>query len=413
MSDGGPVDNSNRRLMGLLAVVAILSFAWALVASVSAPSRETGLGQADAYSRGPLGHRGLYDTLQRLDIPVQVHRGDGDALQGGSGLLILAEPPPTGEGCEAMRQIVSRGGYGNLLLVLPKWQFVPPELGRGGLPTVTQVPLADVDRLLHVLAPDVNVVRPVSRPEVRRIDAEGTSVRVNITLPAPQLVTAAEDGGALGLAAAEGGLFVRVRDHMWVLADPDLLANHGIGRADNGVELLPLVAELRGDGPVVFEESLHGYRSPALWQTLTVPPLLYPVLHIVLLAAIWLWTGVRRFGAPAPDVVQSAGGRRVLIENTAQLVHRGGHTAYMLGRYWQAVVRDTTAQLRLAGEDHPARLRSLSASIRGGAAVEPIHTLEREVQAAQADARPPPLRLALLAGRIHRFRETLTQRGKL
>ena len=207
---------------------------------------------------------------------------------------------------------------------------------------------------------------------------------------------------------------------MTLLADPDLLNNHGLVRAQNGALSVALIDRLRRGAPVVLDATLHGYTVPELWSALLRAPLVYPMLQLALLAALWALAGSGRFGAPRrdfdlatrPPVSSGAipersfsdgplgSGRQVLVENTVELLHRGGHSAHMLLRYWHTTVRDLAHLNRLAGEEHAVRLRALGLALHR---TDDLNAVDADVASAAArrlDARA----IARLAKRIHGLR---------
>ena len=128
----------------------------------------------------------------------------------------------------------------------------------------------------------------------------------------------------------------------YILADPDLLNNGGLGRGENARLMLHLLREMEADaGGVLVDETLHGFSlatSPT--AALTRPPLVWITLHLVLLAAALLWLANGRFGTPPSPLRARRDGKAFLIANTASLLLVGRHHQHLLGRYLTQSVRE-------------------------------------------------------------------------
>ena len=97
---------------------------------------------------------------------------------------------------------------------------------------------------------------------------------------------------------------------MLVLSDPDMLSNHGLAHAGNPTAALAMLSELdRDGGPVVIDETLHGYgREPSVYRSLFDFPMLLATLQVALTVGVLLWAGMARFGPthpPAPPHARS------------------------------------------------------------------------------------------------------------
>src|SRR5262245_59436086 len=81
------------RVLVAIVAVCIMAFVGMLYIAIfgggANPERETG---PSTYSSSAIGHKGLMDTLRRLDIPVVISRFDSGAKANTGSLLVLAEP---------------------------------------------------------------------------------------------------------------------------------------------------------------------------------------------------------------------------------------------------------------------------------------------------------------------------------
>jgi hypothetical protein len=131
---------------------------------------------------------------------------------------------------------------------------------------------------------------------------------------------------------------------MFILAEPDLLANHGLKDQRTAALAVQIIQRLRpNDGPVAFDLTLHGFgQTRNLLKTLLVPPFLALTLSILAAA---LLAGLHAFGrfGPARDEPRALPfGKAALIDNAAGLIRRAGRGGRM-GEAYVALTRDAAA----------------------------------------------------------------------
>src|SRR5262249_36446981 len=134
---------------------------------------------------------------------------------------------------------------------------------------------------------------------------------------------------------------------LWILADPDLLSNEGIGQADNAAIAVALVEALRPTGAVVvIDEVLHGFEQhPNLLRLALDLPFLIVTIGAAAAVLLLLWAGTGRFGAPQASPPPLAAGKASLIGNAAGLLMLGGAVNPMLSRYLQMMAASVSAAL--------------------------------------------------------------------
>jgi hypothetical protein len=325
---------SRTTVIALLGVGAVsLGVTIALTLAGDDPGAQTSAG-ADGYSASAIGHKGLVQLLEKLGVPVVVSRSHS-ADKAHDGLLIIAEPAVTGEEPrERLRALVASAQ--RALVVLPKW-YGWTERGKPWIDEANPLPADDVASVLGALGLDVKIARE-RQPE----DWALTGDDARPVLREPQLIVTdaltavvATRSGRLLLGAYEttGGGVVHV------LADPDVLNNAGLRYAENARFAVDLIDELRGGGPVVIDETLHGYaQQPSLMRTLVAFPLVLATLQVVVCALLAVWAAMVRFGPRSAAPPPIAPGKDFLIRNTAALLHYGGHHAHALERYLQLTV---------------------------------------------------------------------------
>ena len=243
-----------------LIAVGVAAFAGAAYFAITGDDPEASkTSGANAFSYSAIGHKGLVETLRRLDVPVLVNRGL-ERVAGPTSLLVVVEPPPA-----AVRVVPGLGAAGAVLWVLPKWIGPSDAAHPGWVEFVRPLARAEVERVLRNIVRDGTVVRAPGPlvPAARRF-------RLVPTLDSPQLM---RSGRLDPIVATEDGMLVGVFKRggrpIWILSDPDVLSNYGLGRGDNAVFVLKLIERLRPEGgTVIIDETAHGFaRQRSLWRS--------------------------------------------------------------------------------------------------------------------------------------------------
>jgi len=262
-------------------------------------------------------------------------------------LLVIAEP---GSALGEQDRVGDLLDAKTVLLVLPKWHGLPSRTHTGWIGYAELVSTLSADQVLNLA---------VAQAEVARLDTEATWTKNELghepTLVAPTQVirgsslrpiVASGDDILVGeLAARE--LAARGR-RLWVLADPDVIENHGISEGDNAAFAVALVRALQsGEGNVVFDETIHGFvaRPDNPLRLMFQFPFVVVTLQGLMAIGLLLWATLGRFGAPqtAPPALSS--GKQALVESAAKLLGYAGYQQRMVRRYVQASLRDVARQL--------------------------------------------------------------------
>ena len=187
-----------------------------------------------------------------------------------------------------------------------------------------------------------------------------------------------------------------------MLADPDVIANHGLAHQGNAALALALIKALRqGDGSVVFDETVHGFvvRPASPFLLLFRFPFVVATVQGLLAVALLLWATLGRFGAPQSAPPALSAGREGLLQNMAKLVEFTGHQDVIVKRYVQETVRDVAVQLHAPRElsgRRPDRLAAAGRAWRAGSTIDCEAVLQ---QAAETGARRAKCRRALVRAR--------------
>jgi hypothetical protein len=342
----------------LLIVAGVLAFAGAAYFSVLDGSARTS--GTNSFSKSAIGHAAFLELLRHQDIPVVVSRNESGAKANEDSLLIVAEP--------LSYKITKSGGLpaaDRTLLVLPKWRGAPDPKRPGWVGHVALQSEETVARVMSKLLPDATLTRPTGelawkktalaalhkvRPNRSDNDLLWARIRSRSTptIDRPQFIVS--ETLTPIISSAEGVLVGGAKlDSGWlfVISDPDLLSNHGIGIADNAALMLDLLALFRPtDGAVIIDETVHGFRSnPNLWRKMFELPFL--VATIVACAAILVLLGAAtgRFGAPLPAERQRRESETGLIENAVDLLQEAGHGTAIVQRYPPVALRAVARRL--------------------------------------------------------------------
>lgn len=294
------------------------------------------------FSRSAIGHAGIAEVLQRLNIPVVKNQDNSlDKLADG-GVLVLAEPRPGGQSEQTIRTLLKAD---TILIVLPKWAGAPSEKNPKWVAQVRERDISEAQWVLRLVAPRADVAR-VSTAVVWSTNQLG--LIPNIVEPT-QLIRG--DPLVPIVGSADGMLIGEITDRnrkIWVLSDPDVIANHGLPHADNAALAVALISRLRGrDGVVVFQETIHGFTTQTSnpFALMLRFPFVIASAQGAIAIALLLWASLARFGAPQPAPAALSAGRQGLLQNVANLIEFTGHQQVMIRRYVQETIRDAARQL--------------------------------------------------------------------
>ena len=398
MSDAAPIFSRKLMLGWIAGAVVIFAASLYLMGSKEYEGPESA--GASTFSRSAIGHAGIFDVLQRLDIPVIKSLSNSMEKVGAGDVLVLAEPRAS------FRQddLISKLKAERVLLVLPKWVGLPSDRHPGWVREVRGRGTTDPSSVVSLVASRMEVVRedgPVLwttneldlRPDVVKPTQlmRGTGLRPVI----------AGDKGML-----VGELVERNR-RVLVLSDPDVIANHGLARQGNAALAVALVKRLRGaNGTVVFDETIHGYTAPAEnpFALLFRFPFVIATVQGLIAVGLLLWATLGRFGAPQSAPPPLSAGRAGLLQNMAKLIEFTGHQQVMIRRYVEETLRHVARQLHapraLAGDALVAWLKRVGGA--RGVSVD-CGSLLQQARELGAAGRRDQASLVRLARETHRW----------
>jgi len=357
---------------------------------------------SSAYSRSALGHQVAFDLLEKLGIHVVLSRHES-GLKARSSLLIIAEPVVDSGNSDQLREMAQAAK--RTLLVLPKRDGVPDPMARAWISESEMVPISDVSSTLAAFVDDAKIARlsGAESPELETSDFATPTVSGLQVIESEELEPIIQTStGQILLGQTGSGV--------WVLSDPDILANHGIGHGDNAVLFTQIISAARESGDtVVVDEVLHGYRTkPSIWRSLFEFPLVLVSAQVGLLTLMLLWALTRRFGKPVKAVGGIDPGKEFLIENTASLLHFGGHTSDMLRRYFDDTVRHVRSRLHTPETMNPSDAQAWLDRVGASRGVEDsLASVQTQVREVLSSTKLAPRRAGAVAQRIHKWKEEM------
>ncbi len=401
----------------------------------------------DGFSRSAVGHRAFLELLRGLGFQVVASR-PRTAEKGSAGAVVALLEPQVGSD-DAAREgtlAVVNGQSRALLVVLPKREPLPDPLRPQFVGSADLLPLASPQRILDLLQISAKVVRPERtapawRGELPAPSLDQPQLILSETMKPllasddgilvgeiegwpddddecgadepPEECDAAEEAGPVAGADA-GGSAPTVSGEGWhtlVVADPDLLATHGLGRGDNAVILVRALERFGAGRVIAVDETLHGLeQQPSLVRELLRFPLLLATASALFVAALLAWAALVRFGRPTRPEPLLKPGRLALVESTAGLLRHGGHFAHAAAAYLRAAKERVAQRLQPLGEggEEGAWLMRIAEARGKVAELRAIEERVRKLGARKVRGEEAAVRTAQA---IHRWREEMTDGG--
>jgi hypothetical protein len=328
---------SPRLLIGWIAA-AVMTFVLSLVFMLHGDDTTT-VGPS-TFSRSAIGHAGIAAVLQRQGLTVIKSQGASLHKLGAGGVLVLAEPELT---LPLNREQQALLAAPTVLLVLPKWQGQPDNHHSGWIEQANLLPIFVPESVLSITADGSEVVR-LDRDITWTRNALGQTP--HLTAPF-QLVKSSSLRPIVG--SDEGmlvGEFRKDNRRIWVLADPDVISNHGLGDG-NAAFAVALFDAMRHGQTIVFDETIHGFSAvPSNPMALLLrKPFSYVGIQAIIALGLLLWAGTARFGAPETSPPPLKAGKRDLVRNVAELFRFAGYQPVLIRRYVEETIRDTAHRL--------------------------------------------------------------------
>jgi hypothetical protein len=335
----------NGRVMLAIIAAGILSFVGFLLMSAYAPElkRDTS-GRSHALSQSAIGYSGLVRLREVLGKkPVLIRSEEGLKSE----QLVVVTPELRTLAKDLAKLVTDRGGQPTLI-ILPKRKTEPELFRPSWVRGRSMAHARDIESIIK----DVSQITLTQTrvPDTGRTFPEdwlpgvtfskGTIVQ---TMTGDKLVPyISDENGNILLAALAGEDDDEVPTY--ILSDPDVMNNLGIGNPQMAKAASTILDELAGeDVGVDFDISLNGFgTSRTLLKLIFEPPFVALTICLFVASLMALLFGLMRFGPPLRDKRAVAPGKAALVDNTADLLRQAGLELDVTERYAN-LTRDAAA----------------------------------------------------------------------
>ena len=335
----------NARTMLVITAIGALAFIAMLVLGAYAPDLRTGRnGGSHALSNAATGFSGIVRLARETDRNPTIVRVVADLRS--ENLAVITPADATAN----LTKILAIRGARPTLIILPKWRTAADETHPGW---VRVLGLAFPQSPEGVLAPDfmLKVARAKGRGEALVNKDPVMSPDVQFRAPAV-IQTTSGSGVRPMITTPQGGIVLGSLGtrNLYVLSDPDLLNNHGIGSQAQARAALALLDTLNSTGAdgVLFDVTANGLgRSRSPLKLAFDAPFLGVTLIIFAAMLLAAWQATVRFGPARHSERAIAFGKAALVDNSAALVRKAGREARFGARYVDVIRNRAIALFRL------------------------------------------------------------------
>lgn len=335
----------NARTMLLIIAIGALAFIGMLVLGAYAPDLRSGKnGGSHALSNGATGFSGLVQLAQATGRNPEIIRLVPD-LKNENLAVITPE-----NSAANLTDILEARGPRATLIILPKWQTVPDE-GHPGWVRVKGLLFPFFPE--GALAPALKLTVARSKGRREPLANVGPYAPAAVHFLAPAIVQTISGKGLEALITTPEGRIVLARvgnRNLYVLGDPDLLNNHGMGderQARSALALLDALNSTGADG-ILFDVTANGLgRSRSPLKLAFDAPFLAVTLTIFAAMLLAAWQAIARFGPARRRERAIAFGKAALVDNSAALIRKAGREAHFGSRYVDVVRERSISLFRL------------------------------------------------------------------
>ncbi len=388
----------------LIAIIGIAAFAgWLVLSAFGADFRSGRDGGAHGLSVSGTGYAGLVTLVHAARPDAYVSRDRDDVIA--AGLAVLT--PGVGQSkYDDLATIIRKRGSRPTLLILPKWQTAEDPLHPGWVMQTGTIYPGLLKPMLSAASSYVLLEIAETPSGKRSVLTTPNNGPPSPGFPAPQLTRVLVQPRVIPIIAnADGGSVLgRVGHSLYVLADPDLVANHSLGDLNSARRAVQLITALAPPGgSIAFDVTLNGFgEQHSLAQLALKPPFLGLTLCLAAAALLAGWGAITRFGTPPLPPRALAFGKRALIDNAAALVRIAKRQPAAAARYIETTIDDAAARARLAvTRDRAELIRRLDARRSNS---PPFAEL-----AAAATAATSPAGALAAAADLYRWKEDVTR----
>ena len=344
------------RTMLVVTAVGVLAFIAMLILGAYAPDLRSGHnGGSHALSNAATGFSGLVrlaDATGRNPLIVR----SKDQLKSEDLTIITPD-----HGWSDLSDILERRGPRATLLVMPKWDTAADPQNPGWVRVLRLLPASEPSRILYPQTP-LGITREKTAGEPLKTVAEAAPADLSFVAPHVLQTLSGKDvlplitnaRGAIVLGQLKGG-------QLYILADPDLLNNHGMGDQHQARAALALLDFLNSTGAksVQFDVTTNGLgRSQSPLKLAFDAPFLGVTLTIFTAMLLAAWQALVRFGPVRRSRRAIAFGKAALVDNSAALIRKAGREAHLGNRYAEVVRERAIGLFRLGPAVGPETLSS-------------------------------------------------------
>ena len=353
----------NPATMLLITAIGSLAFIAMLVLGAYAPDLRSGHnGGSHALSNAATGFSGLVRMAAETGRRPVIVRSQSDLKN--QDLAVITPD----HGSADLSKILETRGLRATLIVLPKWLTMADPKNNGWVRVLALLPQSDPERTLYPSTP-LKITRSKSHGEALVISAPAAPPDLHFLAPA--VVQTMSGNGLQPLITTSQGQIVLAKlsgANLYVLSEPDLINNHGMGDERQARAALALLDYLNGHGNVgiLFDVTANGLgRSKSPLKLAFDAPFLAVTLTVFAAMLLAAWQALIRFGPVQSRERAIAFGKSALVNNSAALIRKAGRETHLGSRYVD-LIRERAISLfhlpaRLDPEALDARLEGLNA----------------------------------------------------
>jgi hypothetical protein len=362
----------NARTMLLVTAIGILAFIAMLALGAYAPDLRSGRnGGTHALSNAATGFSGLVRLAEATGRNPVIVRSEAE-LQSEDLAVITPD-----HGWTDLGHILDRRGPRATLIVLPKWQTLADQQRSGWVRVVGLLPPGDPGRMLAPATP-LKIARQKRHGEP--LLEVGLAAAADVHFLAPAVTQTMSSNQLQPLITTSDGRVVLARvggRSLYILSDPDLINNHGMGderQARAALALLDFLNSTDADS-ILFDVTTNGLgRSRSPLRLAFDAPFLAVTLTIFVAMLLAAWQALVRFGPVRRPERAIAFGKAALVDNSAALIRKAGREAHLGSRYVEVIRERAIALFRIPPSPDPltlnARLEALNENRSFAAAAE-------------------------------------------
>ena len=353
----------NPRVVAGLIAAGILAFGAFMVLAAYAGNLRSGRdGRAHALSVAATGYKGLVDLVGYSGGKASLIRSEAELDTEDLVVVALDEQAEP----HAVPAILAMRMAKPTLLILPKWE-TQPDSARASW--VRALGLRDESAVASQIG-GISDVAVVQGKGAAAAHAYGTHLLEGLNVAVPRPFQSVSGAGVRPLLSAPGGgaLIAQLgKQPHYLVADPDLMNNHGLKNPRTARAALSILSELNSTGAetVAFDLTLNGFAAKQNALKLAFePPFLALTLALVVAALLAGLHGAFQFGPEAREERAIAFGKAALVENVAGLIRLARREHRLGGAYAEAVgeqaARASGAPPALRGDELAAYLDRLT-----------------------------------------------------